>query len=93
MNQIIIIIIIYYKVWKNYIYDSKININFSSLVKRKKLGFNDISILEKCNGCSPIFSKRTLKEINIQFRFILNKYITEIKNINNISFCFFLIFS
>ena len=55
MNQIIIIIIIYYKVWKNYIYDSKININFSSLVKRKKLGFNDISILEKCNNYSPIF--------------------------------------
>lgn len=38
-----------------YIYDSKININFSSLVKRKKLGFNDISILEKCNNYSPIF--------------------------------------
>jgi hypothetical protein len=47
-----------------YIYYSNINIDFSSMVKLKKLGFQDISILEEVNKYSPIEFIKPMKHFS-----------------------------
>ena len=86
------------------IYDSEINIDFSSLKKLKKLGFEDISLLENVVKYAPlenfiplrgfnienerkiidiIFSKKTLKNIRVDFGTIPNEDLNKIKDIND----------
>ena len=71
-----------------YIYSSNINIDFQSLTKLKKLGFEDISILENICKYSPLENIIPLKAISDEFEKKLIKIIFSKKTLKTARFLF-----
>ena len=71
-----------------YIYSSNINIDFQSLTKLKKLGFEDISLLENICKYSPLENIIPLKAISDEFEKKLIKIVFSKKTLKTARFLF-----
>jgi len=67
-----------------YIYDSEINIDFSSLKKLKKLGFEDISLLENVVEYAPLEHFIPLRRFNLENELKIIDIIFNKKTLKNI---------